>query len=151
MLLDALVTIPTDAPPGRRSCIALTDVSTTHLLAATPAVTQGEIVDFAAPLLGDQVRRGCASESLASRAPEAALRRALLAAETVSRIPLEAMEASATSTVESQSGEVAHQEGAAVVEDEAEKLAMMAGFAEHLEADFWGVDDDGDDDDDEYW
>ena len=67
----------------------------------------------------------------------------------MSRVPLEVFECSSTAGLESGSGGLAPQEEAAVVEDEAEKLAMMAGFAEHLEADFWGVDDDDDDDDDD--
>ena len=45
-----------------------------------------------APLLGDEVRRGCASEQLVARAPREVLRAALLADSAVSTIALEADE-----------------------------------------------------------
>ena len=51
------------------------------------------------------------------------------------------------SGVEGASGEAVPE----VTTHEDEELAIRLGYAEHLEAEFWGLDEDDDDDDDDIW
>ena len=146
---------PPDAPPSPKAVRSLGELgglpdcvrrADWHAVSSAPPPGAahddgGGMARLVAPLLGDEVRRGCASEHGGARAQEV-LRAALLADSAVSTIALEADESRGTA--------VAAEPTAEVVVDDEERLAMMAGFAEHLEADFWGTDDDDDDDDDEF-
>jgi len=91
-------------------------------------------------LLGDQVRSGCAAATLSARADADALRAALTAEVAVGVIVLSGGAASPESMALAAGG------GTVATLDSAEELAMKMGFAEQLEADFWGTGDDDDDD-----
>ena len=100
-------------------------------------------VIFEATLLGDMVRRGCSAATLSAAADREGLRVALVADEEVSAVTLRGSVASAEA--------VALAEGAAtdnVTLNAEEEFAMRMGFAEQMEADFWGVDGDNSNEDD---
>jgi len=92
-------------------------------------------VRIQAPLLGDPVRRGCAAPALSASADAAAVDEAFTATATVTSVALHGGAASA----EAASAEAGDNTGGEPTLDEAEEIAMRFGFAEQMEADFWGV------------
>ena len=117
-----------------------------------PDVTTDEaLVTVEVPLLGDARRRACDAAVLGARAPAAALATALTSKDTVYAVALTGgVGGGGGAAAALPDGEI---EGEIEVHAE-EELAMAIGYAEHLEADFFGTGDDGDDwddDDDDDW
>ena len=121
--------------------------------AVAPAVAM-ERTCLRVQLLGDHTRRNCEAPALLAHVERGLLRTAVEAASVPHVVALEPADElnSPTTTV----GAVAEGGGKATAGEDAvlfdaeEELAMRLGHAEHLEEEFWGVDDNDDDDDDEY-
>ena len=91
---------------------------------------------FAAPLLGEALRRGCDADSLHASAPAAELRTALLSNDAWSSVTVEDLGAAERehAGAGARAGAGA---GAGAVSDEAEELELKLGYAEHVESQFW--------------
>ena len=131
--LAALATTPTASPIA--SWIAASDLPA---VSSPDSIAEEGSALLEAPLLGDEVRRGCASSTIAARADAPSVVAALTAADGVSTVPLFA---------EKTDEGLGENTEAAVSRDADEEMAMMSGYADHLEAEFFGADDGGDDDD----
>jgi 3-oxoacyl-ACP reductase-like protein len=94
----------------------------------------GEVL-IRTPLLGDQVRRGCAISALSAWADATAVQQAFTADADVTSLSLHGGGASAEAAAAEAGGDT----GGEPTFNEAEEVAMRLGFAEQMEADFWGV------------
>jgi len=137
---------------ARRTCLTGTPFALLKEPAAganEPCLVAPCLVD--APLLGDTLRRGCEAPSLRVRADKQLLRSALHSADAWYSVPIDDVGAAARAGA---AGATPWRAAAAVVNAE-EELAVRLGYAEHVEAEFFGAggagggDDYFDDDEDE--
>jgi len=117
---------------------------------ATADASGTPMTQITVPLLGDYPRRGCQAASLTARVAQDALRDALHSEDAVHVVELEPCEADEDDAqLASTSAPPATPVVGTILVDDEEELAMRLGHAAHLEAEFWGVDDEDDDDDDD--
>jgi len=152
--------IPTvDEPPARRAVAALSALDeppsclpraqwraakvkeASHMRSTT--LEDRSLTSVAAPMLGDVRRRGCAQPAICAAAPASALLTALTSVCDVHAVALQ-QPGDASAVVPSPE--------AGVKVDAAEELAIRLGYAEHLEAEFFGAgDSEWEEDDDDDW
>ena len=104
-----------------------------------------------APLLGDALRRGCEAPMLRVHACSAALSSALQSAETWHTLEVDDVGAATRRPVMTSvaAGQVPWRRTAAEANEE-EELALKVGYAEHLEDEFFGGEQESFDEDDEW-
>ena len=105
----------------------------------------GSQVEIASPLLGDACRRSSEATTLDISTARNNLVTALTSSDAVHSLPV-----SGGGTISGADVSTEHTGSREAVEVSAEdELAMKQGYAEHLEADFWGGDEEEDDEDEE--
>ncbi|KAL3926150.1 MAG: hypothetical protein SGPRY_003434 [Prymnesium sp.] len=109
-------------------------------LAAVKLSHSGEETTLDAPLLGDPLRRGCEDPSLTVSVPSEDIREALLSKFAWHSVGVKDIGASARRLAGAASSAGSSPWQASVEVNEAEEFALKIGYAEQLEADFFGVD-----------